>query len=151
MRCDQIVYHEDMRQLEGFDEIRKIPGFSCNRENRSIMKAGNLTWVEERNKNIPNDNGNIAEVRCVLFDILKHEELEIEKSYAHKSLQKVFKEIKILRDIILICISCKQIQDGKGFWHQAKTYLGYHTETDLSDAVWMLKRCVASTYQKATG
>jgi hypothetical protein len=111
-----------------------MSGFSCNREYRALRRQGILLGWRKEIKIYLIDNGNIAEIYGVLFDITKYTELEIEKSHAHESLHKAFKEIKILRDIIAICSLYKQIRDDKGFWHQIDTYLRDYTEADFSHA-----------------
>lgn len=44
-------------------------------------------------------------------------------------------ELQLLRDIIPICASCKQIRDDSGYWRQIETYLDEHTDMAFSHGI----------------
>ena len=47
-------------------------------------------------------------------------------------LEASIKEIKLLRGILPICVSCKKIRDDKGFWKQVEAYITEHSEAQFS-------------------
>jgi hypothetical protein len=59
-------------------------------------------------------------------------------------IEKMFKEIKILKGIIPICASCKKIRDKKGNWNHIEEYLDIHSEAKLTHGI--CPDCVAQLY-----
>ncbi len=47
-------------------------------------------------------------------------------------LEKALAEIKTLRGIIPICVSCKRIRDDQGFWQRVDVYVRDHSEAEFS-------------------
>ena len=41
-------------------------------------------------------------------------------------LERAISEVNTLRDLLSICVSCKNIRDDKGYWNQIENYLGKH-------------------------
>jgi len=44
-------------------------------------------------------------------------------------------QIKTLRGIVPICMSCKKIRDDRGFWNQVEVYVKAHTEAEFSHGI----------------
>ena len=44
-------------------------------------------------------------------------------------------EVKILRGLLPICASCKQIRDDKGYWHKIESYIRDHSEAEFSHGI----------------
>ena len=44
-------------------------------------------------------------------------------------------EVKILRGLMTVCISCKQIRDNKGCWHQIESYIRDHSEAAFNHGI----------------
>lgn len=44
-------------------------------------------------------------------------------------------ELKILRGILPICVSCKKIRDDKGYWEQIESYIRNHSEAEFSHSL----------------
>ena len=45
------------------------------------------------------------------------------------------KTIKILKGLIPICASCKNIRDDQGYWNQIEAYLQRHSELEFSHGI----------------
>jgi hypothetical protein len=61
-----------------------------------------------------------------------------------RDLDTAFAQIKTLRGIIPICSSCKKIRDDQGYWNQLETYIGKHSDADLSHGI--CPDCAARLY-----
>lgn len=62
---------------------------------------------------------------------------EIRKGAKEKNedLQRAFAEIKTLRGIIPICVTCKRIRDDRGFWQRVESYIRDHSEAQFTHAI----------------
>lgn len=65
------------------------------------------------------------------------------------SMVKDITELKLLRGIIPICSSCKQIRDGKGYWSQVESYIQRHSEANFSHG--LCPTCVETLYPEING
>lgn len=54
-------------------------------------------------------------------------------------------EIRVLRGILPICASCKNIRDDKGFWEQLEMYISKHSDTVFSHSI--CPECVEELYK----
>ena len=50
-------------------------------------------------------------------------------------LEESLREIKVLRGIIPICMSCKRIRSDSGAWHQLEVYIQDHSEAEFSHGI----------------
>jgi len=62
----------------------------------------------------------------------------------NKELSDYLHEIKILRGIIPICVNCKKIRDGEGFWTQVEKYIEDHSNVQFSHA--LCEECANDLY-----
>jgi hypothetical protein len=46
-----------------------------------------------------------------------------------------FWQVKVLKGLIPICASCKNVRDDAGFWRQVEAYIGARTDADFSHAI----------------
>jgi DNA-binding response OmpR family regulator len=69
----------------------------------------------------------------------------------NEELGHALKEIKVLKEILPICSSCRKIRDEEGNWAPLETYIRTHTDTNFSHGVcpecaknlypeWLLKK-----------
>ena len=63
-------------------------------------------------------------------DTLRENEREQERLVSQ--LREALVEIKALRGLIPICMSCKKIWDDEGYWDQLESYLTKHTDAVLA-------------------
>jgi len=54
---------------------------------------------------------------------------------AKEALADALAEIKILRGVIPICASCKNIRDDEGYWRELEIYIRNHSEADFSHSI----------------
>jgi len=47
-------------------------------------------------------------------------------------LEKVLSEVKILKGLLPICVSCKKIRDDQGYWNQLESYIDKHSEATFT-------------------
>jgi response regulator RpfG family c-di-GMP phosphodiesterase len=53
----------------------------------------------------------------------------------NEELSNALKEVKMLRDILPICTSCRKIRDENGKWETLETYVRTYTDTSFSHGV----------------
>ncbi|HCB31642.1 MAG TPA: hypothetical protein DEP50_13895 [Acinetobacter lwoffii] len=68
-------------------------------------------------------------------EIELRKKIEIERETDIQSLQSALEEIKVLKDILPICMHCKKIRDDSGYWGQLETYLHKHSGIDFSHGI----------------
>jgi DNA-binding NtrC family response regulator len=59
----------------------------------------------------------------------------IERKKLLTQLEDSMKEIKLLRDFLPICLSCKKIRDDKGYWTQVEVYIRKHSGVEFSHGI----------------
>lgn len=59
-------------------------------------------------------------------------------------LEESMREIKVLRGIIPICMSCKRIRSDSGAWHQLEVYIRDHSEAEFSHG--LCEECKQTLY-----
>ncbi len=60
---------------------------------------------------------------------------EREKAKLIHELQGALEEIKTLKGVIPICMHCKGIRDGKGYWNELEQYISEHSDAQFSHGV----------------
>jgi len=83
----------------------------------------------------------IFDLRREMLERIKTENL-IKETNAELSAR--LEEIKILQGIIPICVNCKKIRDGEGFWHQVENYISSHSDAVFSHS--LCSECVDKLY-----
>jgi PAS domain S-box-containing protein len=53
-------------------------------------------------------------------------------------------EVKILRGLLPICASCKEIRDDQGYWHSIESYIHEHSEAEFSHSI--CPKCAKKLY-----
>jgi len=71
-------------------------------------------------------------------------EREVDLCRSNEELQRALKEVKILRGLISICASCKNIRNDGGFWQRLEEYLCEHSEAQFSHGI--CEACVKKLY-----
>ncbi len=51
------------------------------------------------------------------------------------ALEQAMAEIKVLKELLPICMHCKKIRDEKGYWSQLEAYISKHTNTQFSHGI----------------
>ncbi len=79
-----------------------------------------------------------------------HEQKEVIKGQLaeitakNEELQKRLDEIKTLRGLIPICVSCKKVRDDTGFWEAIETYISSITDAQFSHG--LCPDCIVTLY-----
>jgi PAS domain S-box-containing protein len=81
------------------------------------------------------ENGGISAVAGFCTDITKRKQAEVANEALIEKLQKAIGEIRILKGIIPICASCKQIRDDEGFWNQLEQFIMEHSDAVFSHGI----------------
>lgn len=61
-----------------------------------------------------------------------------------KKLKKALEEIKILKELLPICSSCKKIRSDDGVWHHIETYLSKNHHLDFTHS--LCPECIKKLY-----
>ncbi|MBU1567331.1 MAG: PAS domain-containing protein [Proteobacteria bacterium] len=87
-------------------------------EVRVPMPGGGEKYFFTTVKPVKNELGSVKFVICISKDITE--------------LRKARDEIAVLRGIIPICASCKNIRDDKGYWQRIEDYIASRSEAEFS-------------------
>lgn len=66
---------------------------------------------------------------------------------ANRELTEAIGRLKRLEGILQMCMSCKEIQDASGAWHQLEKYTSDHSDAKFSQK--MCERCARRRYPEA--
>lgn len=81
-------------------------------------------------------NGEVVGAIESVRDITERRNMEQEKEKVIKEeLDKALSNVKLLRGLIPICASCKNIRDDDGYWKQIEEYIRNHTEVEFSHGI----------------
>ena len=61
--------------------------------------------------------------------------MEKEREKLIEQLNNTISEIKVLKGIIPICASCKNVRTDQGFWEQVEVYVRDHSEAKFSHSI----------------
>ena len=53
----------------------------------------------------------------------------------HAAIKNVLSEMKILKGLLPICVSCNKIRDDKGYWNQIEFYISNHSEAEFTHGI----------------
>ena len=103
-------------------------------ETQRITKDGKILDVWLVLTCLKDDSGAIDSIATTERDIT-----EIKNELMRKET-----EVKILRGLLPICASCKEIRDDNGYWHQIESYIRDHSEAEFSHGI--CPECVERLY-----
>jgi two-component system cell cycle sensor histidine kinase/response regulator CckA len=92
---DEIILPEDIEMLHkqgSIENLRKIPGYSTQREYRIRKRNGVIVWIFEQIHNVTDSTGKIRYVQGVLHDITKQKEVEQELEQSEARYKTLFQE-----------------------------------------------------------
>lgn len=125
MKINQIVPMDKQDELFAcLEKIRlgeKIESF----ESQRITKEGKIIDVWLVITCLKDDSGDIDSFATTERDIT-----EIKNTLRRKEA-----EVKLLRGLLPICASCKEIRDDKGYWHQIEAYIESHSDVMFSHSI----------------
>lgn len=65
-------------------------------------------------------------------DMLELRSLNEELEAHNRELQEALAQARILRGLLPMCASCKQIRDDQGYWYKVEDYLESHSEAEFT-------------------
>jgi len=75
-------------------------------------------------------------------DSRKEREVDLRRS--NEELHQALKEVKVLRGLISICASCKNIRNDRGFWQRLEEYVAEHSDVQFSHG--LCEPCINKLY-----
>ena len=75
-------------------------------------------------------------------DCRREREADLRRS--NEKLQQALKEVRVLRGLISICSSCKNIRNDGGFWQRLEEYLCEHSEAQFTHGI--CESCIKKLY-----
>jgi DNA-binding response OmpR family regulator len=76
------------------------------------------------------------------MDCRKAREADLRRS--NEELQQALQEVKVLRGLIPICASCKNVRNDGGLWQHLEEYLSEHSEAQFSHG--LCQSCIKKLY-----
>ena len=131
MRMFEFVHPDDReRTLEQNRRVRsgeQALGF----ENRYQCKDGSYKWL------LWNATADIERelIYSVARDITGRKQAELERERLVGELQAALTEVKQLRNILPICMYCKNIRNDKNDWETVEAYISHRTDASFSHSI----------------
>lgn len=89
-------------------------------------------WVWEQGRFSGNLYRGLPIIEGFITDVSETKRIEKDHQKLISDLKQALVENKVLRGILPICSSCKQIRDDKGEWSHIEAYIREHTDTEFS-------------------
>lgn len=74
-------------------------------------------------------------IYSVARDITERRQAENAREQLLAELQTALAEVKVLREILPICMYCKKIRDDQDYWQTVETYISDHTNSRFSHGI----------------
>ncbi|MCP9446522.1 MAG: response regulator [Nitrospira sp.] len=136
------------RLIKQRDHLRDIPIIMVTAKNdpddlSEAFSAGAMDYISKPVNRVEL----LARVTSALtlkreMDCRKERETELRRS--NEELQRALKEVKVLRGLIPICASCKNIRTDDGLWTRIEEYLSEHSEVQFSHG--LCQPCIKKLY-----
>lgn len=136
------------KRIKQQDHLRDIPVIMVTGTNNSdnlneAFSAGAIDYITKPVKPIDL----LARVGSALT--LKRErdcrrEREADLRHSNEELQQALMEVRVLRGLISICSSCKNIRNDGGFWQRLEEYLCEHSEAQFTHGI--CESCIKKLY-----
>lgn len=132
--------------LENFHrrQQQRITGENEQFERRFLTKSGDKRWAIVSASPLMAAGERIIGSFGAITDITERKKAEMELQQKNDELEKAFRQIKTLRGIVPICMSCKKIRDDQGYWNQVEVYVRNHTEAEFSHGI--CPDCLSNLY-----
>jgi PAS domain S-box-containing protein len=139
-----IIPTDRQEELEGIlNEISN--GVSISRfQTRRLRKDGRIIDVSVTASPIKDARDKVIGASAISRDITERIRAEMERERLIKQLQDALAEVKTLRGILPICMTCKKIRDDEGAWRQLEAYISEHTDANFSHG--MCEPCAQNIY-----
>jgi len=130
----QMIYDRHMRRVSG----EAVPNFY---QVKILHRDGSTMWLQLNAIKIDWE-GRPASL-AFLYDITLHKKTEEELARYRDRLEELVRErtqaleqareeVRTLKGLIPVCVSCKNIRDDKGYWKRMEEYIRSHSEADVT-------------------
>ena len=119
----EVIRHVEICAREGTPYDFELPKFTAR---------GRLIWVRSIGEAVRDAEGKIIRLQGAFQDITVRKQAEAERERLIKELQDALAEVKTLRQILPICMYCRQVRDDRGAWGDLEAYVRKHKGTDFS-------------------
>ena len=130
-RMFDFVHPDDRERTLEQNRIVRSGGRALGFENRYLGRDGSYRWF--RWNAIADMDHQL--IYSAARDITETKQIEEERERLVRDLQAALAEVKELRTILPICMYCKSIRTDKNYWQSVETYLGNHSNVQLSHGV----------------
>lgn len=94
-------------------------------------KDGSTVWVETKMSFLRDKDDEPIGILGVSHDIIERKRVQEEREKVISELQGVLQKLKILRDLIPICSSCRKIRNDKGEWQSVELFFKDNFEVEF--------------------
>jgi len=129
---DKLIHEDDRKTVRKTVEEASGKKKSFSITYRILTADRKEKWVWDQGQFLGHGKNNTPVMEGFLTDVTDAKKLENDYQKAISELQDALSEIKVLRGIIPICSSCKQIRDDKGGWNQIEAYIKEHSDAEFS-------------------
>jgi PAS domain S-box-containing protein len=103
------------------------------------VSADEKRWVQTDKIPYRDAQGNILGVIVFAVDITDRIRAEEALHHANEQLEvrvtEALAKLKVLRGLLPICASCKQIRDDQGYWDSVESYIQTHSEATFTHSI----------------
>ncbi len=117
----KIIHPKDWENWESHSHIKLKAGMVEPIAFRIITKEGAERWIHHVCRTVYGKDGESLGVRGSNRDITEQ--------------IKAQEELKILKGLLPICSSCKNIRDDEGYWTQLEKYIQDHSEAEFTHSL----------------
>jgi len=130
----QMIYDRHMRRVSG----EAVPNFY---QIKILHRDGSTRWLQLNAIKVDWEDRPAS--LAFLYDITLHKKTEEELARYRdrleelvrertQALEQALDEVRTLKGLIPVCVSCKDIRDDKGYWKRMEEYIRSHSEADVT-------------------
>ncbi len=127
----EFVHPDDRARTMAQNAAVRAGGEAIGFENRYLHKDGSYRWLRWNAR--PLTVAGI--IYSVARDITERKRVEDERAALIRTLEASLAEVNSLRDILPICMYCRNVRDDKDYWQSVESYISQHTATRFSHGI----------------
>lgn len=140
-----LIFPEDLQiAINNFNKHCADANHPYDQVVRYRHKNGSTVWVRCRGVAIRDKMGKPVRMLGAHTDLTALKSAEEKLRKANEELRIALAEIRVLRGILPICSSCKQIRNDKGYWERVETYVAKRTDAKFSHDI--CPKCAKKLY-----